>query len=135
MTMMNFLTKEQVKRAAKRGPKTAKKCSIEHWRQLSTATPAELEAMANVWGAKLLGVDFCALCGRYLGKKGCLKCPLADKYGVCNLFNSDNAWEAAVSAFDDWFFLWRTWDTPRQQLWERWKRASKRMLKQLESLD
>lgn len=76
---MKWLTKTQVKNAAKKGERTAIKCSIRHWTQIRDATNEEL-AQADDNDKVSNGAEFCALCKRYynLNTNGnaCEYCPL-----------------------------------------------------------
>ena len=73
---MRWLTQKEIKVAAKKSKRAAKKCSQEHWRQLSTATEDELKK-----GLKKKRVStrnkHCALCIRY-DCLICKGCPFAD---------------------------------------------------------
>lgn len=74
---MNWLTIEQVRTTAQESPQAALACSVEHWRQLSTATYEEL-SNAYFMNGVALDVMFCALCQRYwAGRADCSpECPL-----------------------------------------------------------
>lgn len=73
---MKWLTQEYIQAQAKKGPRQALECSIEHWEQFAGATLKELQiAFKN--RVVNIAPGFCALCARYLGDKcDCSYCPL-----------------------------------------------------------
>ena len=93
---MRWLTRKQVKAAAKRGRKSALKCSYKHWHQISTATIEEFEKVANDNGfvkltndndmdvrcfirGYLIQTTYCALCLKYYNLCALGKCPMNDR--------------------------------------------------------
>jgi len=74
---MDWLTMEEVERAAKKGRKAAIECSKKHWKQLSRATKDELSEVEEPYS--IVKDLFCALCHRYrMAKNSCKRCPLYD---------------------------------------------------------
>lgn len=73
---MEWLTKEEIKKAAEKSTQDAIRMSIRHWEQIRDCTPKELR---DAWGYKMIdsSSDFCALCYRFGDSLHCDKeCPL-----------------------------------------------------------
>ena len=96
---MKWVTKKEVKAAAKRGRRAALKCTQKHWWQLKTATEDQLRAGRRSHRASIQS-DRCALCVRYL-RRPKTTCPLASASrckGVCHPRWVDAS--AALCAFE-----------------------------------
>ena len=126
---MKWLTLEQVAKAANRGPKTALKCSQEHWLQMSTATQAEMKAFieADDCNTPPWGPDYCALCQRYRYEdNACDNCPLCV---VGNHCGRESLYEVATDHLLEWT------KTHDRKAWQRWKYWSAKMYETLRELE
>jgi len=100
---MKWITKNQVKAAAKKSHKAAVAMTKKHWHQLFTATKQEI-IDAYRKGLVACDDDYCALCKRYHKNKSCNECPLKDSFprSCCK------EWRDAVRKFDPYGGrLWR----------------------------
>jgi hypothetical protein len=126
--MSRWVTPRIAKNAAKRGVWAALDCSVEHWRQISEATPEEL-----FQHRPHLDTEDCALCcwaeDQHPRPKddflGCTRCPLAEHEPKCTWTNS--AYHAAHGAWNDVrnHLAERGFETT--VYWERWQRAATHM--------
>jgi len=68
---MRWITKEEVRKAARVGRREALLCSIRHWVQLTVATPDQLQyakkkySSGIIGGCNIIRSGYCALCTRY----------------------------------------------------------------------
>ena len=62
---MRWITKEEVRKAARVGRREALLCSIRHWVQLTVATPDQLQYAKKKTGCNIIRAGYCALCTRY----------------------------------------------------------------------
>lgn len=119
---MNWITKEEVMKAAKESELAAVQCSRKHWEQLNQAIPTELAK--GFWsGMTNLGTDYCALCMRNGPNRPC-PCPLESckagtVYGAAE--NAVNALKVSVAGSG----------LIEHSLWEEWQKASKAMVDRL----
>ena len=99
---MKFLTKKQVKAAAKRGNIPAARCSWKHHNQLATCTRVEFLEQYGVYGRSMIKSYYCALCCFARGKYGKLNCRTR-----CRLANDDGCceeWHGARVALEVWLY-------------------------------
>lgn len=117
---MEWLTREQVAKAAKKSRKAALECSREHWRQLSTATAKEMREYELDTNDDGFGCDYCACCVRfYYGTYRCSECPLKEHGYACEEIGSP--WAVASDAYFSWS------NSGGAAKWRAWKAASLRM--------
>jgi len=70
---MEWLTRKEIREAAKKSEEAAVKCSIKHWEQIRDATRAELtQGYDN--DRVISNHEFCALCKRYFKFKNNSPC-------------------------------------------------------------
>lgn len=119
---MNWLTTDQIKKAAKKSRKAALECSREHWRQLSEATAEELRTGVSR-GLVSLTDAHCAMCIRHWKCGWCGTCPLYEAGHGCN--GNESLWRTAEEA------LRYAVDNTGRSSWSAWKRAAKAMYKKL----
>lgn len=120
---MDWLTIDQIQKAAKKSRKAALECSREHWRQLSEATAKELR-QAWLSGSVAIGSEDCSLCQRYgHDVLGCGRCPLNVAGHRCITMGS--IWRRAQRHFH------AILDDNDTKAWRSWKRAAKAMYKKL----
>ena len=125
--MSRWVTPRIAKSTAKHGPLVALDCSIEHWRQISQATPEEL---FRHWPD--LSTEDCALCvwaaeqsrveDDYLG---CTCCPLAKYDHSC--WEDNSAYYAAHVAWNNLRVHLGVRGLSIDVHWEPWQRASAQM--------
>ncbi len=75
---MKWLTQKQVKEAAKKSPKAAHDCVIEHWTQLATCTFDELKKVIKS-KSNIINSCYCAFCSKYTKRQLCSACPIRIK--------------------------------------------------------
>ncbi len=127
---MKWLTQKQIKEAAKKSPKAAKDCVIEHWTQLATCTFKEFvwavkQGKASIWGG------FCAFCIRARNEDDVLfcstkKCPVFLQTGCIGC--SETPWHRAFADFNNFE------ENPTQANYTKFHKAAKKELKFLKSL-
>lgn len=79
---MKWLSQKQIKEAAKKSPKAAHDCVIEHWTQLATCTFREFIAIVKAEHQirNIIGSSACAYCLKYQGVRiVCDGCPVCEK--------------------------------------------------------
>ena len=93
---MEWMTREEVERAAKESPRAAIECSIRHHQQLVSATVGEIRNAIREGKVSLYG-DFCALCKRY--GNNCIGCPIDDGSSTGCIKRCCSEWRAASGFF------------------------------------
>ena len=100
---MIYLTPEQVK-ARVRGPRSALRVTIQHWKQNTRLTEDQLADFRTLDYQGPIAAKLCGLCVYYHNKSSCQHCPLRKKY-YC--FNDTSPY---VKARNIWYRV--PWDYP-----------------------
>ena len=79
---MKWITRKEVKQAAKKSRQTAIKMSIKHWQQLEGASFYELRNKQRST-PNILTENYCALCQRFKKNNRCGACPLYSFGYIC----------------------------------------------------
>lgn len=134
---MNYLTRKDVRLAAKQGRRAAIQCSIRHWKELVSLKPSQINSGSPIWP----GGGECALCVRYAiafsgfgrrtTKTHCGSCPLGH---IDSCYNEKSAYKRAD---EEWHMIVRSYlylNTPEYNAVRRFRYHGKKLIKILESL-
>jgi hypothetical protein len=91
---MEWLTTNYIDEQADVSDLAAIKVSIEHWKQIIKATKKEIASQDL---AQLIYFSHCGICSRFFDNcamrdRGCDKCPLSLRFGMCDDGTVENVW-------------------------------------------
>ncbi len=135
-TEMNWVTKDEVEKAAEESELATVRCSRKHWAQLRDASFKEL--IKDMIDEKVsLGTAYCALCRRNSKMPrttDCELCTLAQHDAKCSC--KDSKFDRALDAFNAITFrLLHLCGSANNAKWQEWQKAASEMVDCLAELE